>query len=83
MFKTNSQIHTHNTGNNKYLYLPKYNLVPRQRTFKFRDIKLWENPTNNIIEALRIYSFKSKYKTKLTTDLYDCEQFALDLPHFY
>ncbi len=43
MFKTKSQIHTHNTRNNKSLYLPKYNLVTGQRTFKFRDIKLWEN----------------------------------------
>ncbi len=67
------------------LYLPKYNLVTGQRTFKFRGIKLSENLTtcNNIKESLSIDSFKSKYKTKLTSDLYDCENFALDLPHFY
>ncbi len=83
MFKTNSQIHTHNTRNSKSLYLSKHNLVTRQRTFKFRGIKLWENLTNNIKEALRIDSFKSKYKTKLISDLYDCEKFALNLPHLY
>ncbi len=65
------------------LYLPKYNLVTGQRTFKFRGIKLRENLTNNIKEALSIHSFKSKYKTKHTSDLYDCEKFALNLPHFY
>ncbi len=48
MFKTNSQIHTHNTRNNTSLYLPKYNLVTGQRIFKFRCIKLWQNFTNNI-----------------------------------
>ncbi len=40
MFKTNSQIHTHNTRNNKSLYLPKYNLVTGERIFKYRGIKL-------------------------------------------
>ncbi len=83
MFKTNSQIHTHNTRNNKSLYLPKYNLVTGQRTLKFRGIKLWENLTNNIKEALGIDSFKSKYKTKLISYLYDCEKFVLNLSHFY
>ncbi len=73
MFKTNSQILTHNTRNNKSLYLSMYNLVTRQRTFKFRGIKLRENLTNNIKEALSIDSFKTKYKTKLISDLYDCE----------
>ncbi len=65
------------------LYSPKYNLVNRQRTFKFRGVKLWGNLTNNIKESLTIDSFKSKFKTKLTSDRYDCEKFALDLPHFY
>ncbi len=83
MFKTNSQIHTHNTRNNKPLYFPKYNLVTGQRIFKFRGIKLGENLTNNIKESLSLDSFKSKFKTKLTLDLYDCETFALDLPYFY
>ncbi len=73
MFKTNSQIHTYNSRNNKSLYLPKYNLVTGQRTFKFRGIKPWENLTNNIKEALSVDSFKTKYKTKLISDLYDCE----------
>ncbi len=83
MFKTNSQIHTHNTRNNKSLYLPKHNLVTRQETFKFIGIKLWENLTNNIKEALSVDSFKSKYKTKLISDLYEYQKFALDLPHLY
>ncbi len=83
MFKTNSHIHTHNTRNNKSLYLPKCNLVIRQRTFKFRGIKLWVNLTNNIKVSLSIDSFMSKFKTKLTSDIYDCEKFALDLQHFY
>ncbi len=83
MFKTNSQIHTRNTRNNMSLFLSKYNLVTGQRTFKFRGIKLWENRTNNIKEALSIDSFKSKYKTKLTSDLYYCEKIGLDLPHLY
>ncbi len=52
MFKTNSQIHTHNTRNNKSLYLTKYNLVTGQKTFIFRGIKLWEHLTNNIEESL-------------------------------
>ncbi len=30
VFKTNSQIHVQNTKNNKYVYLPKFNLVTRQ-----------------------------------------------------
>ncbi len=83
MFKTNSHIHTHNTRNNKSLYLPKCNLVIRQRTFKFRGIKLCENLTNNIKESLSLDSFKNKFKIKLISDLYDCEKFALDLPYFY
>ncbi len=61
------------------LYLPMYNQVTGQRTFKFRGIKLWENLTNNI----SVDSVKNKYKTKLTSDLYDCERFALNLPHLY
>ncbi len=32
MFKTNCQLDTHNTRNNKPLYLSKYNLVTEQRT---------------------------------------------------
>ncbi len=83
MFKTNSPIHAHNTRNNKSLYLPKYNLVTWLRTFKFRGTKLCENLTNNIKEALSIDSFKSKYKTKLISDLYDCERFALNPLHYY
>ncbi len=49
--------------------MPKYNLVTWQRTFKFRGIKLWENLANNIKETLSVDSFKSKYKTKLPSDL--------------
>ncbi len=52
-----------------------YNLVTRQRIFKFRGIKLWKNLTNNIKESQNVDSFKSKFKTKLISDLYDCEQF--------
>ncbi len=83
MFKTNSQMYTHNTRNNKFLYLPKYNIVTGQRIFKFRGIKLCENLTNNIKESLSLDSFKNKFKIKLISDLYDCEKFALDLPYFY
>ncbi len=83
MFKTNSQIHTHNTRNNNSLYLPKYNLVIMQRTFKFRGIKIRQNLTNNIKESLSLGSFKIKFKTKLTSDIYDCETFAFNLSHFY
>ncbi len=36
MFKNNQQFHTHHYRNNKSLYLPKYNLVTGQRTFKLR-----------------------------------------------
>ncbi len=53
------------------------------RTFKFRGIKFWEILTNNIKESLSIDSFMSKFKTKLTSDLDDCENFGLNLPHFY
>ncbi len=66
MFKINSQIHMHNTRNNKSLYLPKFNLVTRQRTLKCRGIKLWENLTNNIKESLSLDSLQSNFKTKLT-----------------
>ncbi len=60
MFKTNSQIHTHNTRNDRSLYLPKYNLVTGQRTFKFRGIKLLENLTNNIKEAPKHIFFQEQ-----------------------
>ncbi len=84
MFKTNSQLHVHNTRNNKSLYLPKYNLVTGQTTFNVRGIKLWENLTNNIKESLSLDSFKrGKFNTKLILELYDCEKCALDLLHFY
>ncbi len=83
MFKTNRQIHSYNIRNNKCLYLPKYNLVTRQRTFKFRWIKLWDNPTNNIKVSLSLDSSKSKFKTMRTSDLYEFETFSLDLPHFF
>ncbi len=76
-------MHTHNTRNNNSQYLPKYKLVTGQRTFTFRGIKLWENLTNNIKESLSLDSYKSKFKTQLTSDLYDCETFPIDLPHFY
>ncbi len=81
MFKTNSHIYMHKTRNNKSLYLPKYNLVIGQRTFKFRGIRLLENLANNVKESLNF--FKNKFKTKLTSDLYDCEIFAPDLIHLY
>ncbi len=71
MFKTIIQLHMHNTRNNKSLYLPKYNLVTGQTTVKFRSVKLWQNLTNNIKEAVSFDSFKSKlYKTKLISELY-------------
>ncbi len=58
-------------------------LVTGQRLFKFRGIKLRENLTNDIKESLSLDPFKSKFKTKLKSDLYDCDKFSLDLPHFY
>ncbi len=61
MFKTNSQIHTRNSRNNKSLYLPKYNLITGQRTLKFRGMKLWKIITNKIKKALRVDSFKNKF----------------------
>ncbi len=76
--KIYSQLHTHNTRNNKSLYLPKFNLLTGQRMFKFRGIKLWENLTNNIKESLSLDSFKSNFKTKVKSDLYDCKTFARD-----
>ncbi len=50
-------MYTQNTRNNKSMYLPKYNLLTGQRTFKFRGIKLCENLSNNIKESLNIDSF--------------------------
>ena len=61
-FQARSSTHSHNTRQNQYLSIPRYNLTKSQSSFLYNSIQEWNSIPNEIKNCDTLKTFKNNLK---------------------
>ena len=68
-FKSNSQIHSHNTRQVNYLHLSFYKTKHGQHSLRYRGVQIWNTKIHVIKSSLSLEHFKRKLSSHLIHDV--------------